>query len=77
VSRAVFLNMSERAVIAHCEAGGVGISAIRTLPTGGTRLVCMSVEGAARIRRDLEAKLMHVDPALQGHGPGFGFVPRN
>ena len=76
MSRAVFLNMSERAVVAHCEAGQIGISTIGTLPTGGTRLVCMSVDGAAQIRRELEAKLMKVDASLQGHGPGFGFVPR-
>jgi hypothetical protein len=77
MSRAVFLNMTERAVIAHCEAGQIGISAIRALPAGGTRLVCMSVDGAAQVRRELPNKLMPTDPLLQGNGPGFGFVPRS
>jgi len=77
MSRAVFLNMSERAVIAHCEAAQIGISTISTLPSGGTRLVCMSVDGAARIRSELAAKLTKSEVAQEGRGPGFGFVPRN
>lgn len=77
MSRAVFLNLSERAIIAHCEAEKIGISSIGKLPTGGTRLVCMSVDGAAQIRRKLKANLMKGDVANEQHGPGWGFVARS
>lgn len=77
MSRAVFLNMSERALIAHCDAEKIGISSIGKLPTGGTRLVCMSVDGAAQVRRKLKSSLMKDDAALQRHGPGWGFVARS
>jgi hypothetical protein len=68
--------MSEKSVIAHCEAEQIGISSISKVPTGGTRLVCMSVDGAAQIRSKLKAKLMKDDAARQQHGPGWGFVAR-
>jgi hypothetical protein len=55
-SRAVFLNMSERAIILHCASAKIGISTIGKLPTGGTRLVCMSVDGAEQIRRRLKTR---------------------
>jgi hypothetical protein len=77
MSRAVFLDMTEKAVIAHCAATKTGISSIQTLPTGGTRLVCMSVYGAAQVRRELAAKLMKDDAARQQRGPGWGFIPRS
>lgn len=77
MSRAIFLNMSERTLIAHCEAQRIGISSIRKLPAGGTRLVCMSVDGARQIRLQLKSHIMKDDAALQQHGPGWGFVARN
>jgi hypothetical protein len=76
MSRAVFLNMSEGSIILHCESQNIGISAISTLPTGGTRLVCMSVHGAEQIRRKLKDRLMKGDVARERHGPGWGFVAR-
>jgi hypothetical protein len=76
MSRAVFLNMSERALILHCEAAKIGISTIGELPAGGTRLVCMSVHGAEKIRRKLKARLMKGDVARERHGPGGDFVLR-
>ena len=77
MSRAVFLNLSERAIVAHCESEKIGISSIGKLPTGGTRLVCMSVDGAAQIRQKLRANLMKGDVANEQHGPGWGFVARS
>ena len=77
MSRAVFLDMSEKAVIAHCKAEEIGISSIKSLPSGGTRLVCMSVEGAARVRQKLTAKLMKADEASELGGPGRDFVARS
>lgn len=77
MSRAVFLDMSEKSVIAHCEAEEIGISCIGKAPAGGTRLVCMSAYGATQIRSKLKAKLMKVDAAPEQHGPGWGFVPKD
>ena len=77
MSRAVFLDMSEKAVIAHCDAQEIGISSIGQVATGGTRLVCMSVDGAAKIRRQLATKLTKGVAAQEQRGPGWGFVARS
>lgn len=77
MSRAVFLDMSKKAVIAHCEKAEIGISSIGDVPTGGTRLVCMSIDGAHKIRTQLANKLMKGDVAREQHGPGWGFVARS
>ena len=58
MSRALFLKLAEREVIAKCDALGVRISALETLPDGGTRLVCMSVNGAHVMRTKLKSKLI-------------------
>jgi hypothetical protein len=42
----------------HCEEQSVGVSSVEELSSGGVRLVCMSSDGAARVRRSLEAKLI-------------------
>lgn len=75
MSRAVFLDMSEKAVIAHCKAENIGISSIGRAATGGIRLVCMSVDGAVKIREQLAAKLTKNAP--EQHGPGWGHVMRS
>jgi hypothetical protein len=77
MSRAVYLDMAEKAVIAHCEAEKIGISSIGKAPTGGTRLVCMSVDGAAQVRRKLKGKLTKADVPPEQHGPGWSFVGRS
>ena len=77
MSRAIFLNMAERALVAHCETEKIAISSLTKLPTGGIRLVCLRVDGAAQIRLKLKNHIMKNDAALQQHGPGSGFVPRN
>jgi hypothetical protein len=58
MTRAVYLDMDEGQVIARCLQEKVGISAIERLPGGGVRLVCMSGEGAERIRTVLNAHLL-------------------
>jgi hypothetical protein len=58
MTREIFLNLSERFVVAECAEEDVGISAIKSLPCGGTRLVCMSVGGAVTMRRKLRKNLM-------------------
>ena len=62
MSRVLFLSMSEAAVRDHCATQKVGISASEKLPDGGTRLVCMSVDGAERTRKSLKSKLMKTEP---------------
>ena len=76
MNRAVLLKMSEQAIVAHCKAKDIGISSLGKIPTGGVRLVCMSVDGAAQIRTKLKSSLMKEDADNQRHGPGWGFVPR-
>ena len=63
------LAMSEKEARAHCLAANVGVSAIETLPEGGVRLVCNSVDGADHIRRKFKRKLISVDRARARHRP--------
>ena len=58
MSRVLFVSLDQENVIARCQAQKVGISAIESLPSGGTRLVCMSTEGAAQMSRKLKAHLI-------------------
>lgn len=69
MSRAVYLRMDEGAVVASCLAEHVGISAIERLPDGGSRLVCMSMEGAQRIRKKFKARLIDGDATRERHRP--------
>jgi hypothetical protein len=77
MSREIYLNVGERFVAAQCLEVNVGISSLETLPSGGTRLVCMSVNGAEAMRRKLEKHLMKGDGTRERRGPGWGFVARN
>jgi hypothetical protein len=69
VSRAINLDLEEGQVVARCLAEKVGISTIERLPSGGVRLVCMSVDGAQLIRRKLKAHLLETDQVRQRHRP--------
>jgi hypothetical protein len=69
MSRVLLLGMDEGSVIARCLTEKVGVSAIERLPTGGVRLVCMSVDGAALIRRKLKAQLIAGQVSRQRHRP--------
>jgi hypothetical protein len=69
MTRVVFLDMSESAVAARCVSEKVGISAIEALPAGGTRLVCMSGDGAALIRRKLKSHVLQGGAEREGHRP--------
>lgn len=77
MSREMYLNVSKRFVAAQCLEVNVGISCLETVPSGGTRLVCMSVNGAETMRRKLEKYLMKGDGTRERRGPGWGFVARN
>ena len=58
MSREMFVTLDEADVIRRCNAEKVGISATEPLPKGGTRLVCMSVDGAAHMYRKLKTHLI-------------------
>lgn len=58
MSRVLHLDLAESDVVSRCLAANVGISALEGLATGGTRLVCMSSEGAAKMRKKLKSQLI-------------------
>lgn len=69
MSRVLFVSLDEGDVVAKCLAAKVGISAIERLPGGGVRLVCMSSDGAARMKRKLKPKLISDTVTRQSHRP--------
>lgn len=69
MSRVLFVSLDEGEVVAKCLAEKVGISAIERLPSGGTRLVCMSGDGAAVMKRKLKSKLIADIPERQSYRP--------
>ena len=69
MSRELFVTLDEADVIRRCLAEKVGISAIERLPAGGTRLVCMSVDGAAQMYRKLKPHLIEGAVDRQKHRP--------
>jgi hypothetical protein len=50
VTRAMNLNLAEQDVIDRCHREAIAISAIETLLSGGTHLVCVTIEGADEAR---------------------------
>ena len=58
MSRALNLNLTEADAREQCSTRSIGISAIESLPDGGVRLVCMSSEGAALLRRRLKSQII-------------------
>ena len=69
MSRVLFVTLDEGQVAAKCLAEKVGISAIERLPAGGIRLVCMSSDGAERMRRKFKSTLMKKEVERQLHRP--------
>ena len=58
MSRAMNLNLPLDEVTAACAKAGVSISAIETLPSGGTHLVCTNGEGAEEMRAKLQRHMI-------------------
>ena len=58
MSRVLLLNQSEQAVTKACARFDVAISVIEALESGGVRLVCVTADGAALMRRKLRSKLI-------------------
>jgi hypothetical protein len=69
MSRVVHLDLEEGVVVIRCLSENVGVSAIERLPQGGVRLVCMSSDGAAAIRRKLKAYVMEGPVVRERHRP--------
>ena len=70
MSRSLYLAIDEGQAVAECLKLKVGISAIERLPGGGVRLVCMSSDGAARVRKALKSKILDDDSiARDRHRP--------
>lgn len=69
MSRVVHLDLDEGAVVTRCLTEKVGVSAIERLPQGGVRLVCMSSDGAATIRRKLKSSVITEPVERERHRP--------
>lgn len=67
--RVLFVSLDEGDVVSRCLAQKVGISAVEPLPLGGVRLVCMSGDGAAIMRKKLKSHLLPDDAVRQNHRP--------
>jgi len=73
MSRATNFALSEAELRQRCAAAGVAISVIEGLPGGGTRLVCVTMEGAETLRLRHAKDVLHTPqkrnpffvPALQ------------
>lgn len=69
MSRVVHLTLDEGDVVVRCLAEKVKVSAIERLPQGGVRLVCMSSDGAERIRRKLKRYLIEGEVTREAYRP--------
>ena len=58
MSRAMNIKLSEPEVRAVCASNSLRISAIETLPSGGTHLVCTTIEEADEARRKFKKNLI-------------------
>jgi hypothetical protein len=72
MSRVVQLSLDEGVVVIRCMSEKVGVSAIESLPGGGVRLVCMSSDGAALIRRKLKRYVIDGEAARERFRPATG-----
>jgi len=69
MNRVLFVSLDEGTVAKRCAAANVGISAIERLPAGGTRLVCMSGDGAEAMRKKLKSHLISDKVPRRPHRP--------
>ena len=69
MSRVLLVGLDEGRVVAGCAAENVGISTIERLPSGGVRLVCNSMDGAARMARKFKPHLIDGVVTRERHRP--------
>jgi hypothetical protein len=55
---AVYVNVGEGALVAHCLANKIGIGSIESLPNGRAKIVCRTAAEAGRLRLQLESGLI-------------------
>lgn len=72
MSRVVNLKLEKGLVTIRCMSEDVAVSAIETLPGGGTRLVCTSGTGADLIRKKLKRYLIAGDVTRERYRPATG-----
>jgi hypothetical protein len=69
MSRVLLVALDEGQVVASCLAENVGISTIERLHSGGVRLVCKSMDGAARMARKFKPHLIDGVVTRERHRP--------
>ena len=69
MSRVLLVALNEGQVVAACLAENVGISTIERLSSGGVRLVCKSMDGAARMTRKFKGHLIDGVVIREKHRP--------
>lgn len=65
MSRVVHLSLDEGVVVIRCHSEDIGIESIEGLSEGGVRLVCVSDEGAALIRQQLDSYVLQAEPVTR------------
>lgn len=65
------IKLPEADVVKQCATADVVISAIETLPSGGTHLVCRTIEGADEMRHRFKKQL------IEGRVKRFPFLVAN
>jgi hypothetical protein len=70
MTRVIHISLDQNEVLDRCNAAKVGISAVESLPSGGTRLVCMSADGAAKMRKKLKSQLIAGPVTRRPYRPG-------
>lgn len=58
MSRALNVSLAEAAVTETCRKLDIGVSAIEALPSGGTRVVCLTGDGAGILRAKFKKSLI-------------------
>lgn len=69
MSRVILVALAEAQVVKACEAEQVLISTIEPLLSGGVRLVCQSVAGAARMSVKFKPHLISGAVVRERHRP--------
>jgi hypothetical protein len=67
--RELFVSLAEATVEKRCLDAHVGISALESLASGGTRLVCMSGTGAEAMRRKFRGHLIKTPVVRRPYRP--------
>ncbi|HET7606722.1 MAG TPA: hypothetical protein VFK28_11720 [Sphingomicrobium sp.] len=67
--RELFVSLAEETVEKRCLDAHVGISALESLASGGTRLVCMSGSGAETMRTKFKRHLISTPVVRRPYRP--------